>query len=1500
MSIFTLCFRSLFIVTFCLLSQSVFADISVNTTPTSLNGCDGNITVEVTGTAEPFNVIVLGQVFYVKNGLNSGDSHTFTDLCAGAYTIIVINRFGCEKQFNTTVEKIPCPVITLENIEDAITHPTTCGGSDGDIYFRIGGPTGGTEPYYWSWSNGSTNSRLSFIPSGTYTLTITDAVGCTGVFDFNLTGQDEPEIISVEIAPACVGANNGFVRIAALGEGVDFVWSTGQTDMNDPVSEITNLVPGDYTVTITNAAGNCEIIRTYTVPEATTNLPLSVYGFTSKTCPEVPTGSIQLNITGGVPNPDFVNYTPYDIVWSHGSNQLTNLPAGNYCVTVTDYCGAVVSRCFDIIVDPSKVFDLTLTNFSNATTGESNNGTITVQATPGNPGDFSYQWSNDNAGPTAANLPTGMHYVTVTNSLTGCSIIRPYEVNNCEEVEDFDLVVFGGSALDPNQDIQFEVMIQKGDGNFSNQIPDGYTVKWTTPTGVILSRNTTFTLPENYSYDEVRVEVANGCNLKIEFKTILRCNTQGQYFLGNAFITGKKEPCIGFSDGSAILTIPNSSNSMLEASMDGKPLILYSQGQNYIVEIGNLAGNIEHDIIIRIGECEYSFKLKLDEKETTKEFHHANINEGLCYYSESCNGESFGEEKLYKENAIPDWINSSGGFLKDCKAPMYCNGMYIGDKEYPKATVGAKEYMYILLNAAQGNPVLSAYYESLLNTLGDEHACRKVRYCTGSLTMISSTTLAPFNPSPQGSDYPNEIRYGDDGCALVRCKKSPLTAFLGNTNYVACNNAIDEARQGNKLPINCNARSGNVYELYQLYNAVKSYRPGIIYTPLGNFLENNGFKPEAKCATVSYCSEDLTILGDNMAYVLCNVPIYDCNGVYIGESCTESPITDSHGNILGYRTLCPSTKGLCTPVVNVLGPCTDGDLSYKFDIQNTLNIINSEIQAIIQDVGELADDVVEEIKNIKFFNFTINLNLGLRKINPAQQCPPNVIESSSEELLIKVVVDTFNNEILHRFGIAKASGVPYPRGIINNNDSIVYYGYDHDFEQVKKEDISQIEFFVEDWDYEHLIYIEQILNGKESQLIFEDTTIAWINHISADTLFEVKHLSSIGYDIVLGGTFSGTLQYDSVTVATSDSLSAFLFRIDKDGVLQNLHIIENIALGSQVAFSENRNGAIVIAGKHAGNVSINGTPLAANEGFFVARIDSTDQVQLLGDLQGSSNLNLLDVSYAPDSSNAHVALALRGTGALTLNGQSVVNSITDELTIIALDSINHFNWSTVVPSDSINADKFDMTYGAENSLFVGMTLNLQAPAFAGGGGQDISLLKFDSAGTVVWNKLYGTNEDETVSQLLYDHDILYFGGEFTGSVGDKTIGKYVFSNLIPANTKAYISYVIDGEPEGQGATQRVAENNQIVEPAKTDRNEFENQIEVYPNPFNNKLYIKVAGQQVGRVEIANYLGQTIYSFETGNLNDLEVDFNKNGNGFYFVKVYSENGALMGIKKVVKQ
>lgn len=89
-------------------------------------------------------------------------------------------------------------------IEENVTHATGPTSNDGQI--EINDVTGGKPEYYFLWSNGLMDQSLLNVPSGDYSLTITDEAGCQEVFNFfvdfmDAVSEEEVETIQAMIVP---------------------------------------------------------------------------------------------------------------------------------------------------------------------------------------------------------------------------------------------------------------------------------------------------------------------------------------------------------------------------------------------------------------------------------------------------------------------------------------------------------------------------------------------------------------------------------------------------------------------------------------------------------------------------------------------------------------------------------------------------------------------------------------------------------------------------------------------------------------------------------------------------------------------------------------------------------------------------------------------------------------------------------------------------------------------------------------------------------------------------------------------------------------------------------------------------------------------------------------------------------------------------------------------------------------------------------------------------
>ena len=208
---------------------------------------------------------------------------------------------------------------------------TTC-GNNGTVTANL---SGGQPPYSLSWSNGATSQNLNNLPPGSYTLTVTDANGCSAVSTANVSNQGISVNATVNNVTLCEDNNDGSIILTVTNgtPPVTYNWNNGAN-----TSSIFGLAKGSYTVTV-NTNG-CSFTETYTV-----NAP-SVIEVLVNTTPATNgnNGSASVSVSGGS--------APYGYAWSNGasSSDINNLAAGTYTLTVSDAngCWKIVSVNIDL------------------------------------------------------------------------------------------------------------------------------------------------------------------------------------------------------------------------------------------------------------------------------------------------------------------------------------------------------------------------------------------------------------------------------------------------------------------------------------------------------------------------------------------------------------------------------------------------------------------------------------------------------------------------------------------------------------------------------------------------------------------------------------------------------------------------------------------------------------------------------------------------------------------------------------------------------------------------------------------------------------------------------------------------------------------------------------------------------------------------------------------------------------------------------------------------
>jgi gliding motility-associated-like protein len=362
------------------ISNSVVNNVSCN------GGSNGAISITVSGGAPNYS-------FLWSNGATT---QNINSLVAGNYTVTVTDQNSCSVSGSFTVTQPGLLQGTFNNVS------ATCGLSNGSSTVT---PVGGVPGYSFLWSNGATTAANSSIPAGTYTVTITDFNLCTRSLSTVVTGANSPIIDSAQITHVlCHGDSNGAITVFASGGTgtLNYSWSNGGTS-----STINNLVNGNYTVTITDAAA-CSITQTYAVNQP--NVLLTPVTTQPSFCGQA-SGQATVNPNGGTP--------PYSYLWSNGqtTQTITNLTAGTYTVTVTDFNGCTRRR--NAVVQLANGPVITLINQVNVLCNGGTTGSIDISVTGGIL-PYSYSWSNGSTSQDVAGLAAGTYTVIVTDS-TLCS-----------------------------------------------------------------------------------------------------------------------------------------------------------------------------------------------------------------------------------------------------------------------------------------------------------------------------------------------------------------------------------------------------------------------------------------------------------------------------------------------------------------------------------------------------------------------------------------------------------------------------------------------------------------------------------------------------------------------------------------------------------------------------------------------------------------------------------------------------------------------------------------------------------------------------------------------------------------------------------------------------------------------------------------------------------------------------------------------------------------------
>ncbi|MEO8150813.1 MAG: T9SS type A sorting domain-containing protein [Bacteroidia bacterium] len=292
------------------------------------------------------------------------------------------------------------------------TNVNCNGGNNATIDLTV---SGGTAAYSYLWSNAGTTEDLSSLPAGTYTVTVTDAVGTTSTTSVAIT---QPTILSANCAVlsniSCNGGSNGSVSVSGSGGTPPYVISPSTA----------GLAAGTYTFTVTDAHG-CTATCQSTITQPTAlNLSITTQNATCGT----KVGLTIATVSGGTPKQNPAN--AYSYLWSNGKTLLAigALSPGNYTVTITDSLGCTVTGTASIT--STAIQSVSVSTVKPNCFG-SNDGSACVTGTTGGTGPFTYSWNTVPVQTTtcATGLSKGTWQVIITTA-DGCHKTRNVTIND--------------------------------------------------------------------------------------------------------------------------------------------------------------------------------------------------------------------------------------------------------------------------------------------------------------------------------------------------------------------------------------------------------------------------------------------------------------------------------------------------------------------------------------------------------------------------------------------------------------------------------------------------------------------------------------------------------------------------------------------------------------------------------------------------------------------------------------------------------------------------------------------------------------------------------------------------------------------------------------------------------------------------------------------------------------------------------------------------------------
>jgi large repetitive protein len=389
-------------------------------------GLTGRIDLTVTGGVAPY-------AFLWNNGSTTED---IINIASGDYNVVITDANGCTAAVAGTITQ---PASTLAGTA-LVTNVLCFAGSTGAVNLTV---TGGTTPYSFAWNNGASTEDILNVPAGLYSVVITDVNNCSASIEATVA---EPSAavggsITSQTDVSCFGGNNGTVSVSGTGGAQPYEYQLGVGTFQSS-GTFGSLSAGTYSITVRDA-NLCAFILMVTITEPAVTLEGSI-DITNISCFGDISGACNLSVTGGTP--------PYSYLWSNGAvtEDINNVSAGNYSVTITDSHGCTVS-VNAAVTQPAVALGGSITSSTEVSVYGGNDGSLTAFGSGGiSPYVYRLDGGSYQASGTFSSLPAGTYTITIRDAALctfdiTATITQPWIPLTANIISQVDISCQGGS-----------------------------------------------------------------------------------------------------------------------------------------------------------------------------------------------------------------------------------------------------------------------------------------------------------------------------------------------------------------------------------------------------------------------------------------------------------------------------------------------------------------------------------------------------------------------------------------------------------------------------------------------------------------------------------------------------------------------------------------------------------------------------------------------------------------------------------------------------------------------------------------------------------------------------------------------------------------------------------------------------------------------------------------------------------------------------------------------